>query len=143
MLNVLSGALIVAQQSAVALASIPPPEKKPELLVRYREALRVRHYIRRTEQTYAAWVKRFIFHHKLRHPERMGEVEINAFLTHLAVKETVSVSTQNQALGAILFLYRNVIGREAGFLPYVSALIRHAFIGKRFRYSNCPGSVGA
>jgi integron integrase len=64
-------------------------------------------------------VKRFIFFHKVRHPAEMAEPEINAFLTHLAVKEKVSASTQNQALSALLFLYRHVIGREVGNLGEV------------------------
>ncbi|MEK7700080.1 MAG: phage integrase N-terminal SAM-like domain-containing protein, partial [Planctomycetota bacterium] len=89
---------------------------KPKLLDRLREALRARHYSRRTEQTYCHWVKRFIFFHKVRHPAEMAEPEINAFLTHLAVEEKVSASTQNQALSALLFLYRHVIGREVGDL---------------------------
>jgi integron integrase len=83
---------------------------------RMREALRSRHYSPRTEQAYCMWVKRFILFHDVRHPAEMGEQEINAFLTHLAVKEKVSASTQNQALAALLFLYRNVIGREVGEL---------------------------
>jgi integron integrase len=77
-------------------------------------ALRARHYSLRTEQAYAHWVKRYIFFHKLRHPAEMGEAEINAFLTHLAVDGKVSSSTQNQALSAILFLYRHILGREVG-----------------------------
>ena len=84
-----------------------------------REALRSRHYSPRTEQAYCMWVKRFILFHDVRHPAEMGEREINAFLTHLAVKEKVSASTQNQALAALLFLYRNVIGREVGELGEV------------------------
>src|SRR3990167_4792218 len=92
---------------------------KQKLLDRLREALRARHYSRRTEQTYCHWVKRFIFFHKVRHPAEMAEPEINAFLTHLAVKEKVSASTQNQALSALLFLYRHVIGREVGDLGKV------------------------
>ena len=62
------------------------------------------------------WVKRFIYFHNVRHPGEMSEPEINAFLTHLAVEKHVSSSTQNQALSALLFLYRNVIGREVGEL---------------------------
>jgi integron integrase len=89
---------------------------KPKLLDQLREALRARHYSRRTEQTYCLWVKRFIFFHHVRHPGEMAEPEINAFLTHLAVKEKVSASTQNQALCALLFLYRNVLGCEIGDL---------------------------
>lgn len=92
---------------------------KPKLLDCLRESLRSRHYSKRTEQTYCHWVKRYIFFHKVRHPKEMAEPEINAFLTHLAVKEKVSASTQNQALSALLFLYRHVIGREVGDLGKV------------------------
>jgi integron integrase len=91
-------------------------DDKPKLLDRLRQGLRARHYSRRTEQTYCSWVKRFIFFHNVRHPAEMAETEINAFLTHLAVKEKVSASTQNQALSALLFLYRHVIGHEVGDL---------------------------
>ena len=94
-------------------------DRKPKLMDSLREALRSRHYSRRTEQTYCHWAKRFIFFHKVRHPAEMAEPEINAFLTHLAVKEKVSASTQNQALSALLFLYRHVIGREVGDLGKV------------------------
>lgn len=94
-------------------------DAKPKLLDQLREALRARHYSRRTEQTYCSWVKRFIFFHDVRHLEEMAEPEINAFLTHLAVKKKVGASTQNQALSALLFLYRNVIGREVGDLGEV------------------------
>jgi len=95
------------------------PRAGPKLLDRLREALRSRHYSRRTENAYCHWVKRFIFFHHVRHPADMAETEINAFLTHLAVKEKVSASTQNQALSALLFLYRHVIGREVGDLGEV------------------------
>lgn len=71
---------------------------KPKLLDQLREALRSRHYSRRTEQTYCHWVKKYIYFHNIRHPAEMAEAEVNAFLTHLAVKENVSASTQNQAL---------------------------------------------
>ncbi|MCK5557188.1 MAG: integron integrase, partial [Candidatus Hydrogenedentes bacterium] len=84
-----------------------------------REAMRSRHYSRSTERSYCNWVKRFIFFHNVRHPDEMGEPEINAFLTHLAVKEHVSTSTQNQALSALLFLYRHVLDREIGDLGNV------------------------
>jgi hypothetical protein len=90
--------------------------QKVRLLDQMKLALRSRHYSRRTEQTYCLWVRRFVQFHSLRHPAEMGEPEINAFLTHLAVKEKVSASTQNQALSALLFLYRHVIGREVGDL---------------------------
>jgi len=93
--------------------------RKPKLLEQLRQALRSRHYSRRTEQTYCQWVKRFIYFHRVRHPAEMGEPEINAFLTHLAVKERVSASTQNQALSALLFLYRHVLKRKIGDLGEV------------------------
>ena len=89
---------------------------KPKLMDQLKEALRARHYSRRTEKTYCSWVRRFIFFHNVRHPAEMAEPEINAFLTDLAVKQKVSASTQNQALSALLFLYRHVIGREVGNL---------------------------
>lgn len=100
-------------------ASASPSADKPKLLDQMREALRSRHYSRRTEQTYCHWVKRYVHFHNVRHPAEMGEPEINAFLTHLAVKEKVSSSTQNQALSALLFLYRHVVGREVGDLGEV------------------------
>jgi integron integrase len=87
-----------------------------ELKSQLRAALRSRHYSRRTEQAYSLWVRRFIRFHGVRHPADMAEPEINAFLTHLATVEHVSASTQTQALSALLFLYRHVIGREVGEL---------------------------
>ena len=87
-----------------------------ELMSQMSAALRSRHYSRRTEQAYCLWVRRFIRFHGIRHPADMAEPEINAFLTHLAVEGQVSASTQTQALSALLFLYRRVIGREVGEL---------------------------
>jgi len=82
------------------------------LLDQLRDAIRLKHYSPRTEEAYADWVARFIrFHHK-RHPQEMGSPEIEAFLTHLAVEKNVSASTQNQALCALLFLYRQVLKKE-------------------------------
>ena len=83
---------------------------------RMRDALRSRHYSRRTEQAYCLWVRRYIRFHDLRHPAEMGEREINAFLSDLAVEQHVNASMQNQALAGILFLYRNVIGYDVGDL---------------------------
>ncbi|MFH2000864.1 MAG: integron integrase [Planctomycetota bacterium] len=94
----------------------PEDHARPTLLDRLSLALRSRHYSQRTEKTYCHWMKRFVVFHHLRHPAEMAEPEINAFLSHLAVKERVSASTQNQALSALLFLYRFVIGREVGDL---------------------------
>ncbi len=84
---------------------------KPRLLDRLRAALRARHYSLRTEEAYVAWVRRYVLFHGKRHPDEMGEAEINAFLTDLAVKKKVAASTQNQALSALLFLYRDVLGK--------------------------------
>lgn len=92
---------------------------EPKLLDRMHRALQSRHYSARTEHAYCMWTKRFIYFHDLRHPAEMGEAEINAFLTHLAVVDKVSASTQNQALSGLLFLYRRVIGREVGNLGTV------------------------
>ena len=87
-----------------------------ELIDELGSSLRARHYSRRTEESYCLWVRRFIHFHHLRHPADMAEPEINAFLSHLAVDEHVSASTQTQALSALLFLYRHVLGREVGQL---------------------------
>jgi len=103
-----------------AASYVPPGSApKPRLLDQVRLTIRGRHYSRRTEEAYVHWIKRFIFFHGVRHPAEMGEPEINAFLTHLALKERVSASTQNQALAALLFLYRYVLGREVGDLGQV------------------------
>ena len=89
-----------------------PQPKPPGLIQRYRELLQTRHYARRTVKTYEQWLRRYLRFHRLRHPREMGSAEVNAFLTHLAVEEQVSASTQNQALAALLFLYRDLLERE-------------------------------
>ncbi|MHB1324252.1 MAG: integron integrase [Coriobacteriia bacterium] len=90
---------------------------QPRLLDRLGHELRARHYSARTEKAYRLWVRRFILFHRMRHPADMGEEEINAFLTHLAVRGGVSASTQTQALSAILFLYKHVLRRDVGEMP--------------------------
>jgi len=92
---------------------------KSPLLERVRNEIRVRHYSLRTEQAYIHWIRRFILFHNKRHPNEMGEPEISAFLTHLAVNRKVAASTQNQALSAILFLYQKVLGRKLEWLDDV------------------------
>jgi integron integrase len=89
---------------------------KPKLLVQVRQAIRMRQYSPRTEEAYVAWIKRYIFFHRLRHPAEMGADNVQAFLSHLAVRNQVSASTQNQALAVLLFLYRHILGRDIGFL---------------------------
>lgn len=82
------------------------------LLDRVRQAIRVKHYSPKTEKTYVAWIRRFILYHGKRHPQEMGKQEIEAFLSYLAVTRKVAASTQNQALNALLSLYRTVLDKE-------------------------------
>ncbi len=89
---------------------MPPKERK--LLDQVSDAIRVKHYSYRTEDTYKDWIKRYILFHKKRHPKDMGPEEIQAFITHLAVERHLAASSQNQALSAILFLYRHVLQIE-------------------------------
>ena len=86
--------------------------KPKKLLDQLRDAIRVRHYSIRTEHTYCDWVKRYCHYHNLRHPMEMGAVEINQYLSHLATDCDVAASTQNQALNAIVFLYKHVLKKE-------------------------------
>ncbi len=99
----------------------PAGAPRPRLLDRVREAIRARHYSRRTEKTYVAWIKRYIFFHGKRHPAEMGAPEVTRFLTSLAVEGGVAASTQNQALGALLFLYREVLQQD---LPWLDDVVR-------------------
>jgi integron integrase len=92
-----------------------------KLLDRVRQAARIKHFSIRTEDAYVHWAERFIRFHGLRHPDTMGEPEIEAFLTHLAVQGRVAASTQNQAYSALLFLYQVVLQRELGRLDAVRA----------------------
>ncbi len=94
------------QPASLPTPTTPQPKK---LLDRYGEALRNLHYSLRTERTYSGWVRQFILFHKKRHPSEMGPAEINEFITHLVNQKSISASTQNQAISAILFLYRNVL----------------------------------
>jgi integron integrase len=91
------------------------PNKAKKLLDQLRDAIRAKHYSYRTEQTYIDWCKRYILYHNKRHPAEMGIPEIQAYIVHLATDQHVAASTQNQALSAILFLYRNVLLREIEF----------------------------
>ena len=83
-----------------------PPVK---LLDRVRQRIRLKGYSIRTEKSYVSWIKRFVLFHGKRHPQEMGKVEIEAFLSHLVLKRNVASSTQNQAFNAILFLYNHVL----------------------------------
>jgi integron integrase len=99
----------------------PPPARGPRLLDHVREAARVRHFSRRTESAYVGWIRRFIFFHGKRHPAELGAPEVTKFLTALAVQGRVAASTQNQALSALLFLYRDVLGHD---LPWLDEVVR-------------------
>lgn len=103
------------------MESVTIPTTGPRLLDSVREVLRVHHYSRSTEQAYILWIKQFIYFHNKQHPRDMGADEITAFLTHLAVNRHVSASTQNQALSALLFLYKRVLQVQ---LPWMDNVIR-------------------
>ncbi|MGH8475285.1 MAG: phage integrase N-terminal SAM-like domain-containing protein [Methylococcales bacterium] len=97
-----------------------PPGTAPKLLDQLRNRIRVKHYSIRTEQAYVDWCRRFVLFHGKRHPSEMGKIEVEAFLTDLAVAGRVSASTQNQAKSAILFLYREVLQQELAWLDKVA-----------------------
>jgi integron integrase len=109
-----------AQPLAFSIREVEPP-RPPRLLDRVREAIRARHYSRRTEKAYVAWTRRYILFHGKRHPAEMGAAEVTRFLTSLAVDRSVAASTQNQALSALLFLHREVLGQS---LPWLDDLVR-------------------
>jgi integron integrase len=88
---------------------LPPQQNEKKLLDQYRDAIQVKQYSTRTGETYMQWVREYILYHNKRHPKEMAETEINQFITHLVTERKVSASTQNQAISAILFLYRHVL----------------------------------
>lgn len=105
----------------IALSLINPqpslpaaPGQPPKLLDQLKTEIRLRHYSIRTEQSYVDWAKRYIFFHGKKHPKDMGETEIRSFLSHLAIEKHVSASTQNQALNALVFLYKHVLKINLG-----------------------------
>src|SRR6266540_2218387 len=95
--------------------------QKPKLLDHVRAAIRLRHYSLRTEETYVHWIKRFIIFHGKRHPRELGAPAVEAFLTHLAVEGKVAANTQNLALSALLFLYKDVLAID---LPWLTDVTR-------------------
>ena len=121
-----------ADHTSAATQASPPPSGGLEasqaspavtprrLLDRVRDAIRVRHYSIRTEDTYVDWARRFILFHGKRHPESMGAAEVEAFLTHLATERGVAAATQNQAKSALLFLYKEVLGVQ---LPWLDEIV--------------------
>ncbi len=112
----------LALRTGMVLSStngMPTAPRATPLLDQVKQALRIGHYSPRTEEAYVGWIKRFIHFNNKRHPKDMGEPEVRAYLAHLAVNQHVSASTQNQALGAILFLYKHVLRRELNTLGEV------------------------
>jgi len=93
-----------------------PEQSKPKLLDRVRELMRLRHYSLRTEEAYIGWIRRYILFHGKRHPNELDEQYVSQFLTSLAINGRVAAATQNQALNAILFLYKEVLQRQLGFV---------------------------
>jgi integron integrase len=102
--------------------------KKPNLLEQARNVIRVKHYALNTERAYLPWIKKFILFHKKRHPSSLGEREIGEFLTHLAVDRNVAAETQNQALNAIVFLYKQVLKKEIGKISNAQRAKKHTRI---------------
>ena len=96
-----------------------PGAREERLLDRVRHAARLRHLAASTEKAYVHWIKRFVLFHGRRHPQEMGEQDVTAFLTHLAVREHVAASTQNQALAALLFLYAHVLHHPLGVMEHI------------------------
>jgi len=106
--------------------AVSPTSDKPRLLDQVRDTIRRKHFSLRTERSYCDWIRRFILYHRKRHPQEMAEAEIVQFLTHLARDRCVAASTQNQALSALLFLYREVLNHEIGWLEGVERVKRPA-----------------
>jgi len=120
--------LVIDKQNATLPSALhDTPAQQPKLLDRMRATIRTKHYSLRTEQSYTHWAKRFIIYHNKRHPQDMGAPEVEAFLSALATERNVSASTQNQAMHAILFLYRDVLGID---LPWLDGITR-AKVSKR------------
>ena len=111
---------------APTLSAANRPDKPKKLMDQVRDVLRLKHYSLRTERSYCDWIERFIRFHQLRHPKEMGEVEVSSFLTQLARDGQVAAATQNQALSALLFLYKHVLKQEIGWLNNVERIKRPA-----------------
>lgn len=110
-----------ADDAAARPRSRPVPASPPRLLDQIRVRCRTKHYSIRTERAYVGWARRFILANDRRHPRELGLAEVEAFLSSLAVQDNVAASTQNQALSALLFLYKEVLGLE---LPWVGSVTR-------------------
>ena len=100
--------------------------KQKKLIDQVRDLMRLKHYSLRTERSYCDWIERYIRFHRMRHPSEMGDAEVTAFLTHLARDKNVAAATQNQALSALLFLYKGVLKQQIGWLDEVERVKKPA-----------------
>lgn len=117
-------------QQTPNVVSFPEGGLRPKLLDRVRHAIRTRHYSPRTEEAYVHWIRRYIVFHGKKHPSTLGAADISVFLTWLAVERKVSASTQNQALSAVLFLYKRRCHRL--FAPVLLNGSRWCSAGKKW-----------
>ena len=117
----MSFGILLAATTRVESDPSQSASRAPRLLEVVKARLRTKHYSPRTEEAYVGWIRRFVRFHRPRHPRTLGEVEVAAFLTSLAVQQGVAASTQNQALSALIFLYGEVFGLE---LDWLRGLIR-------------------
>lgn len=116
--------------------------RKPKLLELVCEAIRRKHYSPRTEETYTHWIRRYIYFHKKRHPAVLGEQDVTAFLNHLACDREVAAATQNQALSALLFLYREVLDAPLGWLDGLDRAKRPARVPTVLTRAEAQAIVG-
>ena len=112
---------VIEQNATAPVVKSDMAPAKPRLLDQVRQRICVKHYSRSTEKTYIHWIKAFIHFHNLRHPRDMGAAEVEAYLSHLATAREVAAGTQNQAMHAILFLYKEVLGID---LPWLNGITR-------------------
>lgn len=122
--------------------SQPSAAFRPRILDQLRTALRTRHYSKSTELAYMSWTKRFILFHKMRHPNQLDGSGVAEFLSHLATSEEVSASTQNQALAALLFLYREVLGKDLGRLKGIVRARYKQHLPKALSRELCLALIG-
>jgi hypothetical protein len=135
-------AAVLSTLLVVKETTLPTP-KPPRLLDQVRQAVRARHYSRRTEKAYVAWVRRYVLFHAKRHPSEMGAAEISQYLSSLAVKDNVAASTQNQALSGLLFLYREVLKQDLPWLDDIVRAKRPARLPVVLTRDRCESSSGS
>jgi hypothetical protein len=125
-LSAIRDTFLKGEYSMDAIGYCSQSKNRPRLLDEVRRIIQLKHYSIRTEQAYVHWIRRFILFHRKRHPREMGPSEVEAFLSHLAVKDNVAASTQNQALNALVFLYREVLKKELDWMNNIVRAKRHS-----------------